>query len=104
VLDSGAIGALTLAGASLLPAGIADVRGEFARGDCVACIDQQGREFGRGLAAYDSDECRQIRGEASSRIDQILGYHDGDEVIHRDDLAILAELSDSDPAQVHEEV
>ena len=56
-------------------------------------VYQSGREFARGLAAYDSDECRQIRGEASSRIDAILGYHDGDEVIHRDDLAILADLA-----------
>jgi glutamate 5-kinase len=106
VLDAGALGALTRNGSSLLPAGIADVRGEFARGDCVACVDQTGREFARGLAAYDSDECRQIRGEASSRIDAILGYHDGDEVIHRDDLAILAELADlaePDPADAREE-
>jgi glutamate 5-kinase len=92
VLDAGALGALTRKGSSLLPAGIAEIRGEFARGDCVSCVDLSGREFARGLAAYDSDECRQIRGEASSRIDSILGYHDGDEVIHRDDLAILAEL------------
>jgi glutamate 5-kinase len=94
VLDAGAVGALTRNGSSLLAAGIADVRGEFARGDCVSCVDASGREFARGLAAYNSEECSQIRGEPSSRIDAILGYHDGDEVIHRDDLAIFSELGE----------
>lgn len=95
VLDAGALGAVTRNGSSLLPAGIAEVRGDFARGDCVSCIDSAGREWARGLAAYDADECREIRGQASSRIDALLGYHDGDEVIHRDDLAVLADLADA---------
>ncbi len=92
VLDAGAVDALTKKGSSLLPAGIAEVRGAFARGDCVSCVDGQGRELARGLSAYDADDCREIRGQASSRIETILGYHEGDEVVHRDDLALLAEV------------
>ena len=99
VLDAGALDAVTNKGSSLLPAGVADVRGDFARGDCVSCVDQYGREWARGLVAYDADDCRQIRGQASSRIEAILGYHDCDEVIHRDDLAVLAELADAAQAR-----
>jgi len=95
VLDAGALDAVTKNGSSLLPAGVTEVRGEFARGDCVSCTDASGREWARGLASYDSDDCRQIRGQASSRIEAILGYHDCDEVIHRDDLAVLAELGEA---------
>lgn len=94
VLDAGALDAVTKNGSSLLPAGVTEVRGDFARGDCVSCVDAGGREWARGLAAYSGDECRQIRGQASSRIEALLGYHAADEVIHRDDLAVLAELED----------
>ncbi len=94
VLDAGALDAVTRNGSSLLPAGIASVEGDFARGDCVRCVDKSGREWARGLVAYDGDECRQIRGQASSRIESTLGYHESDEVIHRDDLAVLADFAD----------
>jgi len=94
VLDAGALDAVARGGSSLLPAGIAEVRGAFARGDCVRLTDAAGRETARGLAAYDSTECGKIRGQASSRIGEILGYHLTDEVIHRDDLVVLADLAD----------
>jgi len=93
VLDEGAIQALTRNGRSLLPAGIAAVEGVFSRGDCVGCFDANGREWARGLAAYGSDECRRIQGRPSSAVAEILGYHGGDEVIHRNDLVLLAEMS-----------
>lgn len=95
VLDAGAVTAVATKGSSLLPAGIADVRGEFRRGDCVRCIDADGREWARGLASYNSDECRLICGKASANIEATLGYHASDEVIHRDDMAVLSELSDT---------
>lgn len=97
VLDAGALEAVTRNGSSLLPAGIRAVEGDFHRGDCVRCVDEAGREWARGLAAYDGDECRRIRGQASSRIEALLGYHAADEVVHRDDLAVLADLGEHDP-------
>lgn len=103
VLDSGAVAAVRRNGSSLLPAGIAEVRGEFARGDCVACVDADGREWARGLVAYDNDECTRIRGQASARIEAILGYHASDEVIHRDDLAVLADFAGEGAAGAAEE-
>jgi glutamate 5-kinase len=94
VLDAGALDAVTRHGSSLLAAGITAVDGKFSRGDCVRCVDAAGREWARGLVAYDDDECRAIRGQPSSRFEALLGYHAADEVIHRDDLAVLAELGE----------
>ena len=98
VLDDGAVAAVTRKGSSLLPAGITAVEGDFARGDCVRCVDAQGREWARGLASYGAADCRAILGQPSARIEEILGYHEADEVIHRDDLVVLADLEVADPA------
>ncbi len=54
-VDDGAVKAI-FGGASLLPAGVKRVEGNFARGDCVVIRDGQGAEIGRGLVAYDAIE------------------------------------------------
>jgi glutamate 5-kinase len=87
VVDDGAAAALAK-GASLLPAGVRGVEGEFERGDVVAVRDGAGRELGRGLSAYGADEARRIAGRRSADIEDILGYRGRDEMIHRDDLAL----------------
>lgn len=87
VVDDGAAAALAK-GASLLPAGVRSVEGEFERGDVVAVCDGSGRELGRGLSAYGADEARRIAGRRSADIEDILGYRGRDEMIHRDDLAL----------------
>ena len=89
VLDDGAVRALTERGRSLLPAGVVRVEGKFQRGDPVACVDAQGREFARGLATYSAEEVERIKGAPTSRILPVLGFTNGDEVIHRDDLVLL---------------
>jgi glutamate 5-kinase len=99
VLDDGAVRAVVQAGRSLLPAGILDVQGQFAAGDCVALVDGSGHELARGLVAYDAADCRRIRGLASARVREELGYHIADEVIHRDDLVVLEDV----PARRSEE-
>jgi glutamate 5-kinase len=89
VLDDGAVRALTERGRSLLPAGIVRVQGRFQRGDPVACADASGREFARGVAAYSAEEVARIQGLPTARILAVLGFTNGDEVIHRDDLVLL---------------
>ena len=89
VLDDGAVRALSERGRSLLPAGVVRVEGRFLRGDPVACVDARGREFARGLASYSADEVDRIKGLATARILAVLGFTNGDEVIHRDDLVLL---------------
>jgi glutamate 5-kinase len=91
VLDPGAARAVVQRGKSLLPAGVTAVRGRFGIGDAVACLDESGRELARGLVAYGSDEIRRIAGQPAREILRVLGYSNGDEVIHRDDLVLLEE-------------
>jgi glutamate 5-kinase len=91
VLDAGAVRAVRERGRSLLPAGIVSVEGRFGIGDAVACADERGVEFARGLSAYAAEDVRRIQGLATSQIGQVLGYSNGDEVIHRDDLVLLAD-------------
>ena len=86
-VDTGAASALKR-GASLLPAGITGVEGEFRRGDAVAVVSLQGETIGRGLIAYDAAEARRLIGKKSEEIETILGYRGAAAIIHRDDLAI----------------
>jgi glutamate 5-kinase len=86
-LDAGAVRALA-SGASLLPAGVTTVEGEFARGDCVIIRDPEGAEIGRGLVAYDAQDALRIIGRNSREIETVLGVAGRPELIHRDDMAL----------------
>ncbi|MGH8686089.1 MAG: glutamate 5-kinase [Burkholderiales bacterium] len=88
-LDAGAARALVRDGKSLLPVGIGAVHGEFERGTVVGCLDPEGREIARGLVNYSASETRLIMRRPSAEIESILGYVDGPEVIHRDNLVLL---------------
>jgi glutamate 5-kinase len=87
IIDDGARGALGK-GKSLLPAGVRQVKGTFARGDTVSVVDLEGVEIARGLVAYDSGDAARIAGLKSADIEQTIGYRGRDEIIHRDDLVI----------------
>lgn len=94
-LDDGAINAITSKGRSLLAAGITSVTGTFNQGDCVSLVDRSGTEIGRGISHYDSGEIGKIQGCRSEEISEILGYGGETTVIHRDNLVILFENSNS---------
>ena len=89
VIDDGAKKALLEKGKSLLPSGIVDVEGDFDLGDPVSCVDREGITVAKGLVNYNSAEIRKIKGLKTSQISQVLGNKDYDEVIHRDNLAII---------------
>ena len=89
VIDRGAGRALVDRGRSLLPAGVLEVRGRFHIGDPVACVGIQGAELARGLTAYAAEDVERIKGLPTRDISRVLGYSNGDEVIHRDDLVVL---------------
>ena len=89
IVDAGAHTAICERGRSLLPPGVRVVRGTFSEGECVTCFDDSGRAFARGLVNYSSDALERIKGTRTSQIERILGYKVSDEVIHRDDLALL---------------
>ena len=87
MLDEGAVRALHN-GKSLLPSGIVEVVGNFDKGESVSVLAPSGDEIARGIVNYSADDIRHIRGRASKDIEGILGYTSGDEVIHRDDMAV----------------
>jgi glutamate 5-kinase len=87
-VDEGAVKALQRGG-SLLPVGLTAVSGTFERGDTVCVLTADGSEIARGIVNYDSRDLVQIIRRPSDEIESILGYHFGDEVIHRNDLVLL---------------
>ncbi len=88
-LDPGAVEALARRGKSLLASGILDVSGPFDTGDAVSCLDQDGKEFAKGLVNFSSDTLARIKGLKTTEIQQRLGQQEYEEVIHRDNLVIL---------------
>ena len=89
VLDEGAVRVLRESGRSLLPVGVTAVEGDFARGEVVLCLGPDGREVARGLINYGAGEARKIMRQPSDRIEELLGYVDEPELIHRDNLVLL---------------
>ncbi len=89
IVDDGAKKAIVQKGKSLLPSGVAKVRGSFDRGDPVSCVGPRGKEFARGLVNYSTSELEKIKGLRTEQIEKVLGYKYSDEVIHRDDLVVL---------------
>ncbi len=87
-VDDGAEQALR-AGSSLLPVGIVGIAGSFQAGDAVTIQTRSGRDIGRGLVAYSSEEALRILGRRSEELPGLLGYSGRDELIHRDNLALL---------------
>jgi glutamate 5-kinase len=105
VVDAGAVKALKEQNRSLLPAGVKEVEGKFERGDAVNIMAEvakakatKGKKGGKGGAEYErigcgitnysSKELAAIKGARSDKIEELLGYMYGDEVVHRNDLVV----------------
>jgi glutamate 5-kinase len=88
-LDDGAVEAVRGRHASLLPAGIIGVDGEFDTGDPVDLTDENGTVVARGLVNYDAREIPGLMGRSTRWLSSKLGQEYEREVIHRDDLVIL---------------
>jgi glutamate 5-kinase len=79
-----------LGGASLLPAGVKAVAGEFARGDAVEIVSADGKIIGQGLSAYDVSEAVKVAGAKSEQIEALLGYRRRPALVEKDDLFLRA--------------
>ncbi len=84
-LDDGAVDAVVLRRASLLPAGVTAVEGVFAAGDPVELVAPDGRPVARGLIAYDAGELPAMLGRSTRE----LGPDQQRELVHRDDMVLL---------------
>ncbi len=81
-IDEGATAAIRTQGRSLLAVGIREAKGEFNAGDAVGVVGPDGTHLAKGLVRMDSGSVRLAAGQHSSVV--------GGEVIHRDDLVLLA--------------
>ena len=88
-VDQGALQAIRDGGSSLLAIGITRVEGEFDKGGVVEICGPDGSEFARGLSNYHAEAVTRIQGMQSDRILQVLGHQPYEEVVHRDNLALL---------------
>ncbi|TLN21549.1 glutamate 5-kinase, partial [bacterium] len=95
-VDDGAARAILQNGKSLLPVGVLDASGDFKKGDTVIIVGLSGKTFAKGVSRYSAGEICAIKGAPSCEIAQKLGRKDYDEIIHRDEMVLMAEKK---PAQ-----
>ena len=88
-LDPGAVDAVVVRRLSLLPAGVTKVDGEFAAGDPVELVDENGHAVARGLVNYDAGELPDLLGRSTRELSAALGPAYEREVVHRDQLVVL---------------
>lgn len=89
VINDGAHEALVKRKASLLPAGVVEVRGSFERGDVVSVATSDGKDFARGIVNYSSDETKRVSGMRSEALNDLLESRNYDALITRDNIAFL---------------
>jgi len=89
-LDPGAVAAVVGRRLSLLPAGVTSVDGDFVAGDPVDLIDQNGHAVARGLVNFDASELPALLGRSTPELARELGPAFSREVVHRDDIVLLA--------------
>jgi len=99
VVDEGATAAIVAKGKSLLPSGIVGVAGEFGVGAAVDIKNGRNQLLARGLVNYSAAAIRTIMGLQTGQIKGRLGQKTYDEVVHRDNLAIVPEAQDQDQAE-----
>ncbi len=90
IVDTGARRAVQNEGRSLLPIGVVRLDGWFGKGDVVTLLDVEGIEFARGLSNFSSADLELIRGQRSEQVRDTLGDAAYDEVVHRDNLVVIA--------------
>ena len=88
LLDKGAVKAVNK-NASVLPAGVTSVKGNFDRGDIIAIKDEKSATIGLGISNYSSDEISKIKGVKSSEINELVENNYGDEVVHRNNFIFI---------------
>jgi glutamate 5-kinase len=90
-LDAGAVRALLERHASLLPAGITGVDGQFSAGEPVDLVGPDGSVVARGLVNYDAEELPPLLGRSTRELAAELGAGYDRTVVHRDALVVLDE-------------
>ena len=88
VLDDGAVRAVLERKASLLPAGVTAVRGDFMAGEPVRLVDSSGTVVARGIVNYDAADLPGLLGRSTHQLVAERGPEFDREVVHRDALIV----------------
>jgi glutamate 5-kinase len=88
-VNDGARQAIVERKASLLPAGITDLSGEWERGDVVEIRDRSGHLFARGMVNYGSAEAQKVLGMRSDEVQALLKKKSLDALVTRNYIVIL---------------
>jgi glutamate 5-kinase len=89
VVDDGAKDAIVHRHASLLPSGVIEVQGQFAKGARVDLRDSAGHHFAIGLVSYAAPEIQRMRGRRDSEFEEVLGYKYTSYIVDDEDLVVL---------------
>lgn len=92
IIDKGAEEKLCKKGASLLPAGIIKVISTFERGAIVKISSEENDPLAIGVSNYSNEEIDKLKKVKSNQIEKILGYSYGPEIVHRDNMTLLAKM------------
>jgi len=92
-VDDGAKHALLAHGKSLLPVGITSVTGEFYRGSVIEIVDACDQRFAKGVTQFDHQEVKNIMMECKRDEFAKHGHCQTTEVVHRDNMVILSEIT-----------
>jgi len=87
-IDDGASVALRKGG-SLLPVGIKNINGTFSRGAPVHIVGMDGAELALGMTNYSATDLVKFIGLRSEEIENILGFTEGDEIVHHNNMLLL---------------
>ncbi len=89
VLDDGGARAVCGRRASLLAAGVVEVRGTFEAGEPVDLLTSTGAVVARGFAGFSAEEATRMKGLSTDALRDQLGDGYARELIHIDDLVVL---------------
>ena len=89
VLDDGAVKAVRGRRASLLAAGVVEVRGNFEAGEPVELVTREGNPIARGFAGFSAEESTAMCGLSTEALREHLGEGYARELVHIDDLVVL---------------
>ena len=71
----------------MLPVGVVGVEGDFATGDAVMVVDEEGRELAKGLVSYSKDDLNRVKGLKSTEVAELLPQA-SPEAVHRDSMVL----------------
>lgn len=90
IVDPGAADAVANRNASLLPAGVVAVEGQFEEGDPIEIKAEEGTVLARGTAGHSATWVPKVAGFSMREIEEEHGREHAHEVVHRDELVVMA--------------